>query len=128
MWSDNLDGNKFLKTLYDSDPELLDVRISKIHISEEGEKVTIAFDLPYFADNVPKKWLNLGYNTVVAEIDFFGIKELSMHSSGKSYQGNIQITKNKIGEVILNIEGSVSVTAKAELGNISSIRGYCNSP
>ncbi|WP_255299180.1 Imm50 family immunity protein [Bacillus pseudomycoides] len=64
MWYSNLEGNRFISNLYNEAPSLLDVRIVAVKIEDEGKKISINFNMPKFADNPPKKWKDLNYNTV----------------------------------------------------------------
>ncbi|MCB2343327.1 Imm50 family immunity protein [Clostridium estertheticum] len=126
MWNDILDNNTFIKNLYKQVPELLDVRIAEIKLLDEGDKVTIVLDLPKYAENPPKKWNGLGYNTVVVEIDFFDIKEVYINSLKRGFKGNVEITLNPDKTISVIITGSVEARITAEAGLIQAVRGYCN--
>ena len=54
MWYNYLDNNKFLLTLYESVPMLLDVQITKLNISDSGNRITIALKMPCYPDYPPK--------------------------------------------------------------------------
>ena len=70
MWHESLDKNVFISNLYNEIPELKNVRIAQIKIVDEGDRVTLVFDMPYFADKPPKKWIDAGYNTTIVYLDF----------------------------------------------------------
>lgn len=54
MWHEALDKNIAICNLYNKVPELKNVRIAEINILQEGDKVSIKFDMPSHADNPPK--------------------------------------------------------------------------
>jgi len=47
--------------------------------------------MPKYADNPPIKWNNSGYNSVLVELNFFDIKELSIKASNKKLSVDIKI-------------------------------------
>lgn len=128
MWNDILDNSEFIKSLYSEVPELVDVRIAEIKLQDEGDKVSIVLDMPCYAENPPKKWSALGYNTVVVEIDFFDIKELYIKSLKRGFRGSVEITSNEDKSISVTITGSVEGRITAEVGLIQVVRGYCNKP
>jgi hypothetical protein len=126
MWHENLEKNFFVLDLYNTIPQLNNVRIAQIKILDEGDNISLVFDMPYFADRPPQKWVNLGYNTVVVELDFFEIKEVMLKSINSRYRCNIEIRKDKDDTYIIDITGSIEAKIKAGVGMIQSIKGYCN--
>ncbi|EEM18355.1 hypothetical protein COM13_11815 [Bacillus pseudomycoides] len=124
MWYSNLEGNRFISNLYNEAPSLLDVRIVAVKIEDEGKKISINFNMPKFADNPPKKWKDLNYNTVFVQLDFFDIQELTLKSSNDKYRGDINIELDKDGNFNINISGSVCMNLKADYGIIQSVSGY----
>jgi hypothetical protein len=127
IWYEYLGKNNFLTTLYTEVPQLVDVRISQIKIHDEGRRITIVFDMPCFPDKPPKKWVELGYNTAVIEVDFHDIQEILIKSFSSSYRGNIEIQRDTTDSVVLNISGEVQVKIKSMGGFIQDIRGYIKS-
>lgn len=126
MWYENLDGNTFLTSMYIEVPQLINIRIAEIKLFEEGDRLSISFDMPRFADRPPRKWENSGHNTVVVQLDFFDIREITINSLSKRYRGNVEIKKDKNGTIEVDITGNLEVKIKASVGNIASVRGYCN--
>ncbi|MBD5798655.1 hypothetical protein BHU24_23950 [Bacillus pseudomycoides] len=124
MWYSNLEGNRFISNLYNEAPSLLDVRIVAVKIEDEGKKISINFNMPKFADNPPKKWKDLNYNTVFVQLDFFDVQELTLKSSNDKYRGDINIELDKDGNFNINISGSVCMNIKADYGIIQSVSGY----
>ncbi|ENQ3105773.1 hypothetical protein ACEOWJ_001760 [Bacillus cereus] len=124
MWHSDLEGNRFILNLYKEAPSLLDVRIVAVKIEDEGKKVSINFNMPKFADNPPKKWEQLNYNTVFVQLDFFDIQELTLKSSNDKYRGDIHIELDKDEKFNINISGSVCMNFKADYGIIQSVSGY----
>jgi hypothetical protein len=92
--------------IYTSVPPLNDVRIERIAISHEGDQVRIGFDMPFYADKPPMKWVERGYTTTFIEIDFSDIKEVGLKSNN-TYRGNIDIKTDDKGGFIVNITGEV---------------------
>jgi len=124
MWCDFLERNNFLVSLYNELPELKDVRISEINIHDEGRIASISFDMPYYAERPPKKWQNLGDNTVSVRVDFSAVQEILLTSSSFDYKGDIEIFKDESELIIIRIIGTVNALLKAESGFIQSVTGY----
>ncbi|MBZ4222686.1 Imm50 family immunity protein [Bacillus wiedmannii] len=124
MWYSNLEGSRFISNLYNEAPSLSDVRIVAVKIEDEGKKISVNFNIPKFADNPPKKWEDLNYNTVFVQLDFFDIQELTLKSSNNKYRGDINIELDKDGKFNINILGSVCMNLKADYGIIQSVSGY----
>lgn len=128
MWYEYLDDNIFLVSLYNEVPPLTDVRIAEIKLFEEGDRASISFDMPRFVDRLPKKWEKLGYNTIVVQVDFFDVHAITISSSKNRYKGNVEIKRDENGSIVVDISGNLEVKLKANVGNIASVRGYCNLP
>ena len=128
MWYQNLEKNIFITNLYTKIPQLVNVRISQIKITDEGDRISLIFDMPYFADKPPKKWVDLDYNTIIVQLDFFEVKEVIIKSNDKTYRGDIEIEKDEKGAILINVTGSVEVKIKAAVGMIQLVEGYCNHP
>ncbi|OLP66085.1 hypothetical protein BACPU_11720 [Bacillus pumilus] len=126
MWYENLEENFFLKSLYNEVPKLENIRIEGIFIKEEGRKATLYFDMPFYAENPPKKWSNLGYNAIALEVDFFDIHSLEIKTLSDTYRGSIEINKNEQDLIEINITGEVTARIQADVGLIQSINGYIN--
>ncbi|UTR13952.1 immunity 50 family protein [Salipaludibacillus sp. LMS25] len=124
MWYNFLERSKFISNLYDDVPDLNNVRIAAIKITDEGRRVSIHFNMPKFGDNPPSKWNNSRYNTVFVELDFFDIKDLSVSYCKENLRGNINIQKNEESGLKVSISGSVNVTFLADIGMIQSVSGY----
>lgn len=87
MWHTKLDNNKFISQLYNDEvPELTSVPILSTNLEEEGRKFSILFMMPKYADNPPGKWRALGYNSILVELNFFDIEEISLTASNKSWE------------------------------------------
>ncbi|WHY02534.1 Imm50 family immunity protein [Neobacillus sp. DY30] len=125
MWNDYFSDDKFISMIYTNIPPLINLRIEKIEISREGDRITIGFDLPTFPDKPPKKWLERGYSTAFIEIDFFDIKEVNIKSIENTYRGDIEIKKDVETDIfIVKIIGTVETLIKAGAGIIQSVKGY----
>lgn len=125
MWYEYIDNVIFLKKLYCQVPELVHVQIDKISLEDEGTKVAIVFDMPNFADNIPEKWHNLGYNSLCIEVDFWYIYDFQMSKNHLLMNGDISI--NKEDDLIhVFIKGTVNCQFKAECAIIQKVSGYIN--
>lgn len=82
--------------------------------------------MPFYAENPPKKWSNLGYNAIALEVDIFDVHSLEIKTLSDTYRGNIEINKNDQDLIEINITGEVTATIKADVGLIQSINGYIN--
>ncbi|OAS14699.1 Imm50 family immunity protein [Paenibacillus oryzisoli] len=126
MWYEVLERNNFLVGLYEQVPKLKDVRIAEVNIHDEGRVVAVKFDMPYYAEKPPKKWVELGDNTVAVRIDLSAIQEITLNSGSYDYKANIEIFKDEADLIVVKITGTVNVLIKAESGFIQSVTGYCN--
>lgn len=126
MWHEIVEKNTFITNLYTEVPQLVDVRISQIKIHDEGDRVSLIFDMPYFADKPPKKWVTLGHNTVIVQLDFFDIREIMIKSNSNKYRGSIELVKDIDGTILITVTGTIGAKIKAAIGMIQSIDGYCN--
>lgn len=125
MWYEHFTDKKFLSMIYINIPPLHDVRIERIEISCEGDRISIGFDMPYYADNPPKKWVEKGYTTTFVESDFFDIQEISLISNKNTYRGNIDIEQDDDRSIfIIKISGSVEAEIKAASCIIQSVSGF----
>lgn len=124
MWHKFLEKNQFISNLYHVVPGLINVRIVAINITDEGRRVSINFNMPKFADNVPSKWSNLGYNTIFVELDFFDVQELNVSYCKESMKGTVNIEKNDEDKFKVNISGVVNMNLVADIGMIQSVSGY----
>jgi hypothetical protein len=93
LWHEHLNNNKFISIIYTNVPSLNDVRIERIAISHEGDRISLGFDMPNYSDKPPSKWEGRGYTTTFIEIDFFDIREICLRSIDNTYRGNIDIKK-----------------------------------
>ncbi|MGG3890090.1 Imm50 family immunity protein [Metabacillus fastidiosus] len=124
MWYEYFTDNKFMSMLYTNVPTLKNLRIEKIEISREGDRLTVGFDLPFFADKPPKKWVERKYTTTFVELDFFGIQEVSIKARSNTYRGDIDICKDEqTNFLIVNITGTVEAKIIAGSGLIQ-VSGY----
>src|SRR5699024_12560739 len=103
MWQKQLDDNRFISQLYNKVPELIDIRILSTKLEDEGRKFSIVFVMPKYADNPPIKWNNSGYNSVLVELNFFDIKELSIKDSNTkiSVDINIELVQKQFYELLI---------------------------
>lgn len=124
MWHDILDRNNFIKSLYTNVPALIDVRIIAVKIEDEGQRISLEFIMPKFADTPPEKWLNLEYNSVYIKLDFFDIDELVMKATRDKLRGNIAIEKTKEDKLKITVIGNANIQLIAHYGMFQSISGY----
>jgi hypothetical protein len=124
MWYDYLYKTEFLRKLYDIIPSLkkIDVRIDSIIISDEGSRVAITFDMPYYADFPPSKWN--GCNTTVVEVEFSGISKLEINTKSNTFRGEISINKNTEELLEISIRGNVTLNIIADSGFIQRVSAY----
>jgi len=124
MWHKHLDNNYFISKLYDEVPKIINTKILKIQINREGEELTVAFKVPKYADNPPKKWNLANNNSIIVEIDFSELEELSLtYNSKELLSGDIKIELNDNGLLDVSISGTVNLTFKAYAGYIQSVKG-----
>src|SRR5690625_5375808 len=112
-----------ISQLYDEVTELLNTEILHIQINREGEKLSIKFMMPKYADNPPKKWKLSPYNRVIVKLGFYDIEELSLtYNSKKFLSGDIKI-ESENNRLDVNISGTLNLWFKAHGGVIQSVKG-----
>jgi len=126
VWYEVLERNYFLVSLYEQVPALKDVRIAEVNIHDEGRVVAVNFDMPYYAERPPKKWVELGDNTVAVRIDLSAVQEFTLNSGSLNYKANIEIFKDEADLIVVKITGTVNILIKAETGFVQTVTGYCN--
>src|SRR5690625_2896823 len=121
MWHKHLDNNYFISKLYDEVHEIINTKILKIQINREGDEFTISFMMPKYADNPPKKWILANNNSIIGELDFAEIEELTLtYNSKELLSGDIKIELNDNGLLDVSISGTVNLTFKAYAGQLQS--------
>ncbi|MBD3231404.1 hypothetical protein GF322_01960 [Candidatus Dependentiae bacterium] len=124
MWYEILENNFFIKKLYNKVPELKNVNISEINITNEGNKISIICSLPYYADYPPQKWIDSKHNTVFVEIDFFLIQEINIQAiKFDFFKGNIDIFLDENNLINVKITGDPKANFIANSGLIQSVTG-----
>ena len=126
LWYEILDRNNFLVSLYEKVPELKDIRIAEIIIHDEGRIVAVEFDMPYYAEHPPKKWVEQGNNTVAVRVDLSAIHEIKLNSNTLDFRANIEIVKDEADLIVVMITGTVNALIKAESAFVQSVTGYYN--
>jgi hypothetical protein len=124
VWYDVLERNNFLVSLYNKLPELKNVRIAEMNIHDEGRIISIKFDMPYYAERPPKKWVELGDNTVSVRIDLSAVQEINLNSGSSDYRADIEILKDESELIVVRITGTVNALIKADSGFVQSVTGY----
>ena len=124
MWYKCIEKRHFLESLYSEIPRLTDVRIEEIGIYDQGNQVSLKFDMPCFADKVPSKWADSGYNTVFVHLDFFGINKISLTSYTNKIQGDIEIIRDEDGLITASITGAIEFSFQAECALFQKVSAY----
>jgi len=122
MWCDNLANTIFLRKLYKEVPALEDVRIASVVAGDEGNRISVVFDMPKYADHPPEKWE--GCNTAIVETDFCGITKFHINTTSNTYRGDIRIEKNAEGLLEVSVKGNLELDITAEFGMIQNVRAY----
>lgn len=123
MWYKEIDKIGFLLELYNDIPDLNDVQINKIEILEEGDKVTITFNMPRFADHVPEKWKKSKFDVVEIECDFIVISKFHIDFNNINFRSNMWIERDNSDKLIIKIEGDINCSFIAEYAMIQRVRG-----
>ena len=126
MWYEALNDNFFIKKLYKQVPELIDVNIYNIRTHDEGNRISIVFDLPYYADYPPKKWIDAQYKKIIVQVDFCAIQNLYIEFAKCFFLGNIEMAKDSNELITIDITGSVKANIIAEAGRIQFVKAYHN--
>lgn len=123
MWYKEMDRVEFLLKLYNDIPNLNNIQVNKIEISEEGNKITIIFNMPRFVDNIPEKWKKSKFNVVELECDFIVISKFHIEFNNVNFRSNIFIERNNSNKLIIKIEGGINCSFISEYAIIQKVRG-----
>jgi len=124
MWHKVINENKFISLLYNEVPELINVNIINVKLEDQGRKVSLLFVMPEYADHPPKKWNRLKYNSIVVELNFFDVNDLSFTSTNKDLSGDISIESNDHNTLKVRVSGTLTLSLEASGGLIQKIEGY----
>jgi len=80
--------------------------------------------MPEYADHPPKKWHRLKYNSIVVELNFFDVNDLSFTSTNKDLSGDISIESNDHNTLKVRVSGTLTLSLEASGGLIQKIEGY----
>jgi len=116
MWYDYIDSENeiFLKRLYNPVPALKNIHLLKFWVSGNEDSMRLIFEMPYYADNPPEKWINKKYNTTIIELDVYCIKSLSINASDRRHYGELDIQKNENDLLNLCMKGEININVIAE--------------
>lgn len=123
MWYEYLINNLFVKQLYNRVPELRDLIIEEFNVSYYGQSIKISFDMPKWIDVVPKKWELKKYNSIMMELDFWDINDLTF-TLGKSKKNDIDISILDDNRMKIIMRGGINAEFIADAGIIQKIEGY----
>lgn len=124
MWYSMIHNNKKLLKLYDSIPELINIRIDRLLILPEEKEIKIVFDMPRFFDYLPENQTKLEDNVAVIELVFKNFDSLDLVFDVPMFKGNIFITRNLEDKLVVNLEGGISGSFIAKYGEVEEIRTY----
>lgn len=124
MWYSMIHNNNQLLKLYDSIPELINVRMDRLLILPEEKEIKIVFDMPRFFDYFPENQTNLEDNVAVIQLVFKNFDSLELVFDVPMFKGNIFITKNLEDKLVVNLEGGINCNFIAEYGEVEEIRTY----
>ncbi|WP_165425643.1 Imm50 family immunity protein [Streptomyces sp. BK022] len=110
--------------IYGGDPPpLSNVRIREVRLQEDGPTVILRFDLPVFPENVPKKWVAQGFNTVQLEISFGGIRSLSVEGIATEVVADVAISEGD-GVTLVVASPVMRVEAAAQTAFLAKVSAY----
>lgn len=124
MWYSMIHNNKKLLKLYDSIPELINIRIDRLLILPEKKEIKIVFDMPRFFDYLPENQTKLEDNVAVIELVFKNFDSLELVFDVPMFKGSIFITRNLEDKLVVNLEGGIICSFIANYGTIEEIRTY----
>src|SRR5690625_1035525 len=124
MWHRVRNENKFISLLYYEVRELINVDIVNVKLEEQDRKEALLFVMPQYADHPPKKWNRFKYNSIVVELNFFDVNDLSFTSTNKDLSGDISIESNEHNMLKVRVSGTLTLSLEASGGLIQKIEGY----
>lgn len=123
MWYETIEKTEFLRTLYNKIPELNGVEILEVQLCESGDRVKLAIFLPVSIDNLPLKWKQLKYNSVIINIELFVIDSISLQSKKNKLIVDINLEKIDENTLLLKCNGGINMEIYSEFGIIQEVRG-----
>lgn len=124
MWADNIDNTIFITKLYDQIPELTSVKVEKIKIDYDGQRLVIVVRIPRVVDHIPVKWYQNGYNSAVIEFHFWYISNISLLFMNNT---NCSMEINKEDNILfVKLNEGISLFFTAKCARIDKVYGYNN--
>ena len=123
MWYEYLLHNEFIKQLYNAVPELENVVIEEFIVSYYGSSIKVSFDVPKWIDNVPKKWELKKYNSIMVELDFWDVSNLTF-TLGETKNNDIAINIVDDNKMKIIMKGGINAEFIADGGIIQKVEGY----
>lgn len=123
MWYEYLSHNEFVKQLYNAVPQLKNVIIEEFIVSYYGRSIKVLFDMPKWIDNAPKKWELKKYNSIMVELDFWDVSNLTF-TLGKTKKNDIVINNIDDKKIEIIMTGGINAEFVADGGIIQKIEGY----
>ncbi|WNG21441.1 hypothetical protein F0U63_47125 [Cystobacter fuscus] len=106
-WVDLLDKTVFLRNLYPVAPSLRKVRVLEVGLlADDGDTVSIRFDLTDFPAAPPLKWIKACANTAQVRLLCIGVLDLELRGWTSNIIADIDIARSE--------EKGLIVTASAE--------------
>ena len=115
--------NEFIKQLYNAVPELENVVIEEFIVSYYGSSIKVSFDVPKWIDNVPKKWELKKYNSIMVELDFWDVSNLTF-TLGETKNNDIAINIVDDNKMKIIMKGGINAEFIADGGIIQKVEGY----
>jgi hypothetical protein len=104
-WSSLLENQQAIKSVFDIEPSLTDVRIMKIEFLEDGPTINIHLDLRDFPGKPPIRW-STSFNAVALTLQVAGAEIVSM--SGWSHNNIASFNIDRLSEKTLEIKAKGS--------------------
>lgn len=90
MWTSALENPKAIE-MFEPEPSLEHVLLSKLLLEQDGPTVTMAIQLREYPANPPAKWRIQEHNAVMIELQAMGVEYIELHGWSTENQVSISI-------------------------------------
>ena len=124
-WTDLVKNPKAISHLYSQVPPLRSMEAVMIRIDRDGPTFSIDLDFPQYADHVPTRW-HPDWNTVAIQLDFSGLRDLSIKGASTNPVLNFSIEKLGDELKITANDADIRIEFVCDSIYIQKVTGYMN--
>lgn len=124
-WYELAENSHVIAELYHEVPLLQSIDLMKITLSTEDAKMILDADLSRFPDKPPTQWIEMRYNTIQVQLEFWELQSLKIIQWSTENLVDAQIERTPDGLITLSmISSRCDIQAIAHSLRIASVSAY----